>query len=145
VRPLFVDGLAQRNQIVVTVLSHDMENDPDVLAVVAASEALTLSGAPFKGPIGAAVSASSTTNTCSIDAGRNGRHPARPRVAALRIVLMVNRSQGTQRRYQLARVMFGTGISSRWSTRSSSGGKPRKSRATSRVVDESALKRKSSG
>src|SRR6267142_1116804 len=36
------------------VLSHDMENDPDILALVAASAALTISGAPFKGPIGAA-------------------------------------------------------------------------------------------
>src|SRR5216684_2962118 len=54
VRPLFVDGWRNETQVVVTVLSHDMENDPDVLAVVAASAALTLSGAPFKGPIGAA-------------------------------------------------------------------------------------------
>src|SRR3978361_1071412 len=54
VRPLFVDGWRNETQIVVTVLSHDMENDPDVLAVVAPSAALTLSGAPFKGPIGAA-------------------------------------------------------------------------------------------
>src|SRR6204780_2229944 len=54
VRPLFVDGWRNETQGVVTVLSHDMENDPDVLAVVAASAALTLSGAPFKGPIGAA-------------------------------------------------------------------------------------------
>src|SRR3979490_3198199 len=53
-RPLFVDGWRNETQVVVTVLSHDMENDPDVLAVVAASAALTLSGAPFKGPIGAA-------------------------------------------------------------------------------------------
>src|SRR5213075_742952 len=41
-------------QVIVTVLSHDMENDPDIVALVAASAALTLSGAPFKGPIGAA-------------------------------------------------------------------------------------------
>src|SRR5947199_8669340 len=54
VRPLFVDGWRNETQIVATVLSHDMENDPDVLAVVAASAALTLSGVPFKGPIGAA-------------------------------------------------------------------------------------------
>src|SRR6201746_639931 len=54
IRPLFVDGWRNETQVVVTVLSHDMENDPDVLAVVAASAALTLSGAPFKGPIGAA-------------------------------------------------------------------------------------------
>src|SRR5262249_7117494 len=41
-------------QVIVTVLSHDMENDPDIVAMVAASAALTLSGAPFMGPIGAA-------------------------------------------------------------------------------------------
>src|SRR6202011_3913346 len=54
IRPLFVDGWRNETQVIVTVLSHDMENDPDILAVVAASAALTLSGAPFKGPIGAA-------------------------------------------------------------------------------------------
>src|SRR6202167_1226847 len=54
IRPLFVEGWRNETQVIVTVLSHDMENDPDVLAVVAASAALTLSGAPFKGPIGAA-------------------------------------------------------------------------------------------
>src|ERR1700743_2612542 len=54
VRPLFVDGWRNETQVIITVLSHDMENDPDVLAMVAASAALTLSGVPFKGPIGAA-------------------------------------------------------------------------------------------
>src|SRR6201986_2584337 len=54
VRPLFADGWRCDTQVIVTVLSHDLENDPDVLAMVAASAALTLSGAPFMGPIGAA-------------------------------------------------------------------------------------------
>src|ERR1041384_8314742 len=54
IRPLFVDGFKNETQVVVTVLSHDMENDPDVLGLVAASAALTLSGLPFLGPIGAA-------------------------------------------------------------------------------------------
>src|SRR6201992_1170572 len=54
IRPLFVDGWRNEPQVIVTVLSHDMENDPDIVAMVAASAALTLSGAPFKGPIGAA-------------------------------------------------------------------------------------------
>ncbi len=54
IRPLFVDGWRNETQVIVTVLSHDMENDPDIAALVAASAALTLSGAPFKGPIGAA-------------------------------------------------------------------------------------------
>lgn len=54
IRPLFVDGWRNETQAIVTVLSHDMENDPDIVALVASSAALTLSGAPFKGPIGAA-------------------------------------------------------------------------------------------
>src|SRR5207344_2667856 len=54
VRPLFADGWRCDTQVIVTVLSHDLENDPDILAMVAASAALTLSGAPFMGPIGGA-------------------------------------------------------------------------------------------
>src|SRR6476620_6142071 len=54
VRPLFADGWRCETQIIITTLSHDLENDPDVLAMVASSAALTLSGAPFMGPIGAA-------------------------------------------------------------------------------------------
>ncbi|RTL60575.1 MAG: polyribonucleotide nucleotidyltransferase [Hyphomicrobiales bacterium] len=54
IRPLFVDGFKNETQVVVTVLSHDMENDPDILGMVAASAALTISGVPFLGPIGAA-------------------------------------------------------------------------------------------
>ena len=54
IRPLFVDGWRCDTQIIVNVLSHDLENDPDVVAMIAASAALTLSGAPFMGPIGAA-------------------------------------------------------------------------------------------
>ncbi|MFM9938055.1 MAG: polyribonucleotide nucleotidyltransferase [Hyphomicrobiaceae bacterium] len=53
IRPLFVDGFKHETQVVITVLSHDMENDPDILGMVAASAALTLSGLPFLGPIGA--------------------------------------------------------------------------------------------
>jgi polyribonucleotide nucleotidyltransferase len=54
IRPLFVEGFKHETQVVATVLSHDMENDPDIVAMVAASAALTLSGVPFLGPIGAA-------------------------------------------------------------------------------------------
>ncbi len=54
IRPLFVEGFKNETQVVVTVLSHDLENDPDILGLVAASAALTLSGLPFLGPIGAA-------------------------------------------------------------------------------------------
>jgi polyribonucleotide nucleotidyltransferase len=54
IRPLFADGYKNETQVVVTVLSHDLENDPDVVGMVAASAALTLSGVPFMGPIAAA-------------------------------------------------------------------------------------------
>ncbi|MDE2477023.1 MAG: polyribonucleotide nucleotidyltransferase [Alphaproteobacteria bacterium] len=54
IRPLFVPGYRNETQIIVTVLSHDLENEPDIVAMVAASAALTLSGIPFMGPIGAA-------------------------------------------------------------------------------------------
>src|SRR6195256_6463148 len=54
IRPLFADGYRCDTQVIVTTLSHDLENDPDILAMVAASAALTLSGAPFMGPIAAA-------------------------------------------------------------------------------------------
>jgi polyribonucleotide nucleotidyltransferase len=54
IRPLFADGFKCETQVVTTVLSHDLENDPDIVALVAASAALTLSGVPFMGPIGAA-------------------------------------------------------------------------------------------
>jgi polyribonucleotide nucleotidyltransferase len=54
IRPLFVEGYRNDTQVVVTVLSHDLENDPDIVALVAASAALTLSGVPFMGPVGGA-------------------------------------------------------------------------------------------
>jgi polyribonucleotide nucleotidyltransferase len=54
IRPLFPHGFRNEVQVIVTVLSHDLENDPDVVALVAASAALTLSGIPFFGPVGAA-------------------------------------------------------------------------------------------
>src|ERR1700738_1514505 len=54
IRPLFAPGFLNETQVVCTVLSHDLENDPDVVALVGASAALTLSGIPFFGPIGGA-------------------------------------------------------------------------------------------
>ena len=54
IRPLFADGFKNEVLVVAQVLSHDLENDPDIVAMVAASAALTLSGLPFQGPIGAA-------------------------------------------------------------------------------------------
>ncbi len=54
IRPLFAEGYKNDTQVVVTVLQHDLENDPDILSIVATSAALTLSGVPFMGPIGGA-------------------------------------------------------------------------------------------
>ncbi len=54
IRPLFAAGYRNDTQVVVTVLQHDLENDPDIVGLVAASAALTISGVPFMGPAGAA-------------------------------------------------------------------------------------------
>jgi polyribonucleotide nucleotidyltransferase len=54
IRPLFADGFRNEVQVVCTVLSHDLENDPDIVAMIGTSAALTLSGIPFFGPIGGA-------------------------------------------------------------------------------------------
>ncbi len=54
IRPLFVPGFRNEVNVICTVLSHDLKNDPDILAMIAASAALTISGVPFRGPIGAA-------------------------------------------------------------------------------------------
>src|SRR6201986_3877064 len=54
IRPLFAEGFRNETLVVAQVLSHDLENDPDVVAMVAVSAALTISGLPFMGPIGAA-------------------------------------------------------------------------------------------
>ena len=54
IRPLFADGFRNETQVICTVLSHDLENDPDIVALVGASAALTISGIPFLGPIAGA-------------------------------------------------------------------------------------------
>ena len=54
IRPLFAKGFQNETQVICTVLSHDLENDPDVVSLVGASAALTISGIPFMGPIGGA-------------------------------------------------------------------------------------------
>ena len=54
IRPLFVDGFRNEVLVMATVLSCDLENDPDIVAMIAVSAALTISGVPFMGPIGAA-------------------------------------------------------------------------------------------
>ncbi|SMO71838.1 polyribonucleotide nucleotidyltransferase [Paracoccus laeviglucosivorans] len=53
-RPLFASGFKNEVLVMCTVLSHDLVNDPDIVAMIAASAALTISGVPFMGPIGAA-------------------------------------------------------------------------------------------
>src|SRR5271169_404609 len=53
-RPLFASGFVNETQVVCTVLSHDLENDPDIVAMIGASAALTISGIPFLGPIAGA-------------------------------------------------------------------------------------------
>ena len=54
IRPLFPEGFRNEVQVIATVLSHDMENDPDMVAMVGCSAALTLSGIPFFGPVASA-------------------------------------------------------------------------------------------
>jgi len=54
IRPLFPEGYRCETQVIATCYSHDLENDPDILALIASSAALTLSGIPFMGPVGAA-------------------------------------------------------------------------------------------
>ncbi len=54
IRPLFASGFRNETQVICTVLSHDLENDPDIVALIGASAALTISGIPFMGPIAGA-------------------------------------------------------------------------------------------
>src|SRR5262249_22894018 len=53
VRPLFAEGWRCDTQVIITTVSHDLENDPDIVSIVAASAALTLSRVPIMGPVGA--------------------------------------------------------------------------------------------
>ncbi len=54
IRPLFHERYKNETQVICTVLSHDLENDPDIISIIGASAALTISGIPFLGPLGAA-------------------------------------------------------------------------------------------
>jgi polyribonucleotide nucleotidyltransferase len=54
IRPLFPEGFLCETQVIATLLSHDLENSPDIVALIGCSAALTLSGIPFLGPVGAA-------------------------------------------------------------------------------------------
>src|SRR5512134_65798 len=51
IRPLFAKGFRNETQVICTVLSHDLQNDPDIVAMIGTSAALTLSGVPFLGPV----------------------------------------------------------------------------------------------
>ena len=110
IRPLFVDGWRNETQVIVTVLSHDMENDPDIVALVAASAALTISGAPFKGPIGAArvgfANDEYVLNPTLDEMVDTHLGPRRRRHRRRRADGGIG-SQGTQRRDHARRVMFG--------------------------------------
>jgi polyribonucleotide nucleotidyltransferase len=81
IRPLFPDGFFNEVLVVTEVISYDGENEPDVLAMIAASAALTLSGLPFLGPIGAA-------RVGYID-GDYVLNPTKDQLAASRLDLMV--------------------------------------------------------
>jgi len=72
IRPLFVPGFKNETQVICTVLSHDLENDPDVVAMIAASAALTISGIPFMGPIRSAQQARATPRPCHRRYSRRG-------------------------------------------------------------------------
>ena len=54
IRPLFPEGFLNEVLVMCTVIAHDMENDPDIVAMIGVSAALTMSGIPFMGPVGAA-------------------------------------------------------------------------------------------
>ena len=54
IRPLFPEGFRNETQVITTVLSYDLENDSDIVSLIAASAALTISGIPFMGPVGGA-------------------------------------------------------------------------------------------
>ena len=56
IRPLFPEGYKNEVQVICTVVSHDGENDADIVAMIGASAALTISGIPFFGPIACALS-----------------------------------------------------------------------------------------
>ncbi len=81
IRPLFHESYRNETLVAVTTLAHDLENDPDMVAMIATSAALTLSGAPFRGPIGAA-------RVGYID-NKYGVNPTREQIAASALDLVV--------------------------------------------------------
>ena len=88
IRPLFPEGYKDDVQVVITVLSTDQENDPDILGTIAASAALTISEIPFLGPIArgprSAASTASSSSTRPSPARRVGHRPRRLAAPATR-------------------------------------------------------------
>ena len=117
IRPLFVPGFSNETQVICTVLSHDLENDPDIVALVGASAALTISGIPFIGPIGGArVGYIDGQYVLEPDLGRIAALAARPRGRRHRRRRADGRVRGSRsspRRSMLGAVMFGHRGSSR--------------------------------
>jgi polyribonucleotide nucleotidyltransferase len=83
IRPLFVPGFKNEVLVMCTVLSHDLVNDPDIVAMIAASAALTISGAPFMGPIaGCRVGFEDGEYVLNPDRRRHAPPAQQPRAAA---------------------------------------------------------------
>lgn len=110
IRPLFADGYKNETQVIVTVLSHDMENDPDVVAMVAASAALTISGIPFMGPIAAArvgmIDGEYVLNT-EIDAMPNSKLELTVAGTHDAVLMVESEAQELSEEEMLGAVMFG--------------------------------------
>ena len=110
IRPLFAEGYRNETQVIVTVLSHDMENDPDVLALVATSAALTLSGIPFMGPIGAArvgyINGEYVLNT-QVDEAPNSQLDLVVAGTADAVLMVESEAQELDEKVMLGAVMFG--------------------------------------
>src|SRR5438067_844933 len=110
IRPLFVDGWRNETQVIVTVLSHDMENDPDIVALVAASAALTLSGIPFMGPIAAArvgyIASEYVLNT-HVDEMPNSKLDLVVAGTADAVLMVESEAQELPEQVMLGAVMFG--------------------------------------
>jgi polyribonucleotide nucleotidyltransferase len=110
IRPLFAEGYRNETQVIVTVLSHDMENDSDIVALVAASAALTISGIPFMGPIGAArvgfIDGAYVLNT-SIDEKPKSKLDLVVAGTADAVLMVESEAQELSEQEMLGAVMFG--------------------------------------
>src|SRR5216110_3865741 len=110
IRPLFAEGYRNETQVIVTVLSHDMENDPDIVGMAAASAALTLSGLPFMGPIAAArvgyIAGEYVLNT-HIDEMPNSKLDLVVAGTADAVLMVESEAQELDEQTMLGAVMFG--------------------------------------